>query len=221
MSQTEAIIGLFASVIGGVVVAVVNYLLTRDKTNAEIDKIRLEISVLQRQSGKISDSEIEADYHGASEKIIYYGAKRMDPFDIRGDELTYTRDREVVIIKKLPSAFYLDQYSWQNEKHNYLPAIATKSGDRKLRVSYQARAQGGAGEISVSIESHLGNTASSSGNRLDTRREKIEAADDFQKIQHFYRITPNYNCVVKFEFESLMRCEGFQIKNLEVAEQLG
>jgi len=91
---------LLSGVIGGSIVAIVNYYLTRRKTEAEIEKLRAETAKARAET-KVIEANVENlsatmsyKFTNTAERVIYDSTKSADPHDFRGAESQFWNPQE-------------------------------------------------------------------------------------------------------------------------------
>ena len=170
---------MISSIVGGLFVAVINHWLTRKKTQAETDKLRAETKKLETETaqllselGKMSTAIEEINYKAPpiQERIIYDGAQQMDPFDFEG-EPEYTREdggtqigqgsfvvKENVLTIQRDNirgryVITLRKYFYAEKQFTSLPRNEILTGERKLRVSCEAKVTAGSHTLLFVIKS--------------------------------------------------------------------
>jgi hypothetical protein len=160
---TEVTAALISSIIGGLLVAIVNQLLTKRRTDAEIDKFKAEADKFRAEAEKIR-SEIgdlkttvgEANYYAnpvPSERIIYDGTKGITGYDI--DTITGTleiKDGSISYQSEYVGEFRLSKYMYGDSEKSFLPKNELITV-RRLRISYEAKVTRGKYGIFVIIRS--------------------------------------------------------------------
>ncbi len=210
---TEIITALISSVVGGLLVAIVNHLLTRRRTEAEVEKlkaeaekIRAETEKVRSEIGRLSTTVEEASYlaTSTSERIIYDGAKGILEQDIQGrGEI-----QDGAIVSE-GGYFQLRSYIYNGERLDYLPRNELLAG-RRMRVSFEAKVTSGKYLFIVIFAEYP------DGKRLETKEVTVEQAE-WTKMDLYFRFSADRDSVMKFAFEP--RAQGsLQLKGLVLAE---
>jgi hypothetical protein len=211
--STEIIASLISSVIGGLMVAVLNYLFMRKKNEAETEKLRAEADKIRAETDKIRaevknlNSAIEqADYHSitAPENIIYDGTKGISQQEITG---RYELKGEVIISDG--GYFELHSYVYNDIKQNYLPKNELLN-ERKLRVSFEAKVSQGKYSVLFAFRERF------TDKRL-LAKEAIVEEIEWKNFDLYFKLPSDIDCIMKFSFEP--KVEGcIQMRKLMLAE---
>jgi len=158
--SNEIIIGLISTVVGGSIVALINYLLTKRKTDAEIENLRAQSNKLKSETPKTASDSVErANYYrsaGTDEVLIYDGRKGIEDFDIRGygeiinesQNKTAARGRlstsnGILILERTNNEgrylIELERYIYNGTEQKVIPENQLLQGERRLRVKCEAK----------------------------------------------------------------------------------
>ena len=218
---TEIITSLISSIIGGFLVALVNILFTRKKTEAETEKLRAEADKIKAEAekvraeiGKLSTAVEEANYYSsptADERILYDGTHGIEGYDITGLESYAFRDR-VLIIQKPDQGFALRKYIYDGKEWAYIPKNELIAGERKLRVSCEAKVIKGSLRLVFIIESQA------EARFIEDKSITIDQTD-WTKVDLFFRVPPHIDCLLRIYVKSDIDTGSFQLRNLTIAER--
>lgn len=235
------LISLASSIIGGGVVAFLNHYLARNKTEAEIRKLNAEAEKNLAEARKtVFDVEsVSANVNllpnSVSERTIYDGTKRYDPFDFRGVEGQFYSEAEkkhvgprglgslsieeggVLNIRRENTEgrfeIWLLQYSYDGLEHSFIPKNELISGQRKLRVSCQAKVVGGEHSVRFVLKDHT--------TGLWLINEKVRVTrDSWTPINLYFRVSPTVDSILRIDDEDVSQApSSLQIRNLILAER--
>jgi len=159
---TEVIIGFASSIIGGLLVAIVNQLFTKRRTDAEAEvlkaqaeKIRAETATLLNAVGKLNTAIQSANYC-----TLYDGRQNMDLLDFQFSSVSAPKDpsKEIAVgtpkvkegalmveRKNTAGRFFvaIRNYKCDGKEKEYIPKNELLEGQRRLRVTFEARATKG------------------------------------------------------------------------------
>lgn len=238
---TEITSALISAIIGGVIVSLVNYVLTRKKTSAETEKlkaetekIRLETEKLTSEIQRLNQSVEETAYYRSSddaEQIIFDSSKGIDNFDLDGFGGTLSYDSEKVsatgnfsikqgtaIVERTNTGgcytLTLRKYHFEGKIGDYLPKNVLAEGKRKIRVSFQAKITSGTSKIVVVFDKKQ-----DKGFEHLVRREISIPSGEWQNIDIYNRVTPDLDCVFKIHQIAVSEPCTLLVKNLIIAEK--
>jgi hypothetical protein len=146
--QTEIITALISSLIGGLLVAVVNYLLTKNKTQAETAKLKAEAEKIKAEADKIRVevaklSNTVVQIRSANERIIYDGNEGISGYDVEVEGKYHFKDGAIVAETVEGFKLRLLKYICDGQEREFLAANNLHEGDRRIRVSCEAKVTGG------------------------------------------------------------------------------
>lgn len=222
---TEILTALISSVIGGGLVAVVNFLFVRKRTEAETeklkaetDKIRAEAERIRLEARKFSDAVEESNYiqSTSSEIVIFDGTKNIEGYDFEVVDYFSRRyfhlDSKTLCFHTNDSRVKLCKYLHNGKELEYLPK-SKQSGIRKFRVSYEARVTLGRWAVHISLSSRLRDEIFQSRDMsLDGQPEKIE----WKQINFYYRFPADEDVILKIGASPL---SNLQIDNEELRKE--
>ncbi|MCK6568530.1 MAG: hypothetical protein L6Q45_12675 [Anaerolineales bacterium] len=212
--SSDVIVSLISSIIGGVFVAAINLIFTRNRTNAEAKKFLAETEKIKVETEKIR-SEIEkinSNILSASqEKIIYDGTKGINGYDITNSLGCNTKDG-VLVFEKLNGSFYLGKYFYDNKIHDFLPKNVLISGARKLRVTCEAKVTEGSCRMSFVFRSQ-----DSTGEFATPLRITVSQAN-WKNIDLYFRIPAANDSTLQVFLEPESETGSLQLRNLVLAE---
>ena len=160
--NSEIIAALISSIVGGLLVAVVNYVLNRGKADAEIERIRAEAEKLRAETKAILteavSKTVQETLEGPPKTTIYDGID-CDPFDFRERSGKAYKDGEfvgpraegnlnllengVLEIERINTEgryhIYLRRYFNNGVHGDHLEQDVTIDGDRVVRICCQAK----------------------------------------------------------------------------------
>lgn len=216
----EIITSLVSSIVGGLLVALVNILFTRKKTLAETEKLKAEAEKLRAEAekvrveiGKLNSAVEEANYYISStpnEQILYDGSRGIEGYDITGLE-SYTSKNGVLIFQKPNQGFALRQYIYDGKKIDYIPKNELIAGERKLRVSCEAKVLTGAWDLIFVFESQFEDKF------IENKTVTIDQTD-WAKTDLYFRLPPQIDCLLRIYTKAEFDSGSLQLRNLIVAE---
>jgi hypothetical protein len=224
--QSEIVVALITSVIGGSLVAIVNHLLTRRKYDAETRKLDAEIEKLKAETEKIRNEtrhELnEAKYYDSpttNERIIYDGTKGIAGYDIHSIFSACDIQKGVMVIQVEKwdwGRFELQSYTYDGKSCPYIPKDETISGLRRFHVSYEVKAIGASYEVSA----FLWETPEVEDEpSIDDRNVNVTNSE-WKQVHFYFKAPPNKNYTVNVGAQHISGEGSLQIKNLMVTERI-
>jgi hypothetical protein len=233
---SSIVTSLISAIFGGVVVALVNYYLNREKSRVEIEKIRAETEKIQAEIRNLSATvSAIAD---ANEKIIFDGRRSIDGFAVRGNagqfwsggkEAKATSDRGEGTVKFEGNGIlnvqrtnkvgryelYIQQYTYGGKQHPCIPKDELVAGKRKLRIACEAKVVGGEHSLRFVVRNpHTGQRFAE-----DIQRITI---NDWTAIQVYLQANATEDSEVRIDDEQVSAApSSIQIRNLLIAERAG
>jgi len=197
--QTQIVVAIISSVLGGLVVAVANNLLIRRKTDAEAaklsaeaEKIRTETQRLQIEMSKLSASVDEK----INERMIYDGSVSIEGYDIKFSGTTQNASElknGVIFIRRSNNndvyEVTLRKYIYEQRENEYLPRNELATGARKIRLSCEAKITRGYHRLIFAF-------ATTSGKLLD-KSEIIVDKLDWVEVRTYFRLPPYDDCKLR------------------------
>jgi hypothetical protein len=236
-SGTPSILtALLSGLVSGIVVALLNYFLTRKKTEAEIRKLEAETEKIRIEiNNNVESLSATVNYRLANseERIIYDSSKGNGGYDFKMQESRVYRDDKAVG-EKAAGAFtikdgilniqrqntdgrieiWLQQYFYDGEEKANIPKNALIVGQRKMRISCQARIVGGEHSLRFVLKNM------EKGNWLADEKRKI-SSDDWTMIDIYFQIPPTVDCVFRIDDEDVTQApSSIHIRNLVLAEKM-
>jgi hypothetical protein len=194
----EVIASLISSLVGGLLVAIVNYLLTRGKTNAEIDKLHAEAEKMRVEAKQMQKNTDEIASYVVKEEMIYDGRKGITGYDL----LVIKKDRanhhafkqDMLIIERTQKQgiyqFQLRKYQYKDEDSEFLPKNSLVADKRKLKAAFEARVSEGARTIVFAM------TSFPSEDLLD-KEEIVIDEQHWREYNIFFRIPSFKDCTLQ------------------------
>lgn len=212
---TEIVTSLISSVIGGLLVAIVNYFFTRKKTQAETEKLKAEADKIKAEAekvrveiGRLNTTVEEASYLVAAttEQVIYDGTKvtGIEDYDIIGQA-----EVKNGILVLTDGGFRLRKYTYNGQATDFLPKneVITR---RTLRVGFESKVTQGKYVIILIFET--------------LERDKLEMMEvivdqtEWKKTNLYFRLPPDKDSILCF-FLHPISAGSFQMRNLVLAER--
>jgi hypothetical protein len=229
----EIITSLISSVIGGVLVAIINFLLTRRKTHAEIEniqseaikfqaeseKIRLETRKLSAEISALSSSVDEVNYKFTPvlrEQIIYGDESSIVSgydFSIRGRGNLKAQKNTLAVEFQENCEVLLQKYNLNNGSFEIIPADDIPR-IRKIRFSCDIKSLSGEQKIVFFVRG-------TSDEKPSDRKEFIlnTDGDNWEKIDSYFR----FFSTTSYQFGFFCSATGnniLNIQNIILAEKL-
>ena len=144
--STEIVTALISSIVGGLMVAVLNYLFARKKTEAEIEKLRAEADKIKVEAEKVRTeitnlgNTVEKARLETNERTIYDGTKGISGYDVEIDCKHSFKDGAIITDGVKDFRLRLKKYICDdNLEREFLPKNNLLAGKRKVRVSCEAK----------------------------------------------------------------------------------
>jgi hypothetical protein len=235
--QLEIVSTLITSVIGGLLVAIVNHLFTRKRTEAETRKLEAEVEKLRIEAEK-SKAEIdklkaetekirsetkhelsEAKYYDsplANENLIYESKKGISGADIHANFSDYDIQKGVIVIQNENwSSYELQTYIYDGKLRSYIPKDETIAGFRRFRVSCEVKVI----DASYNVRAFLWETSEPDDASIDDRDVNVTSSE-WKEIHFYFKAPPDKNYTVQIGTERTSGQGSLQIRNLVVAERI-
>jgi hypothetical protein len=220
---------LLSALLGGVAVAVANQLFARRKTHAEIGKLRAEQREIELRADKLADEMentiAEVKYAAASanrERVIYDTRVDLDRYDFRvaerGDAKgTFAIEDGILSVRRsnIEGRFELrlERYLYDGERE-HIPRNERIAGNRRLRVSCQAKSVGGAHTLDFVLRKDGASPRLATGTSVVDRNE-------WTPIEHYFRIPPGDDCrLYVYDIDLAEPDTSVQLRDLVLAERL-
>lgn len=246
MTTAEAIpivTALISGILGGVLVAVVNHLLSRNKSAAEIEKLRAETDKIRAETGKLTN-ELEGltatvNYQLAAtrEQTLYDSAAGINLHDFnsiegrswnqaegrttgeKGTGSLSILDGNVLNIQRTNTdgrfEVWLDRYQYDNKERTVIPINEMIAGNRKLRVSFEAKAVDAIHHLDIVLkDAKTGATP--------FLKSVIVNRNEWTPFDLYFQVSPRLDLLMRLYDTRITRApSSLQIKNLVVAERIG
>jgi hypothetical protein len=222
--QTEIVVALISSILGGLLVAVANHLFTRRKTEAEIEKLKAETQKTTAETEKIRREWLQLNSVGndvehlglarANKTIWFDSSMGFQGYDLTAEYSKYSLEQGVLVISDPNASLIIQSYIHNGKEIGYIPHDITHSGQRKFHISCEMKAIN---------SSHMVNIF------LWEVREEAESIDDRQvtvmqdawaKTEFHYRVPSDIDFKVHILTERHSMAGSLQVRNLLVAEIL-
>lgn len=218
---TEVIVSLISSLVGGLLVATVNHLFTRRKTNAETEKLRAETERIRAESERIRNETRKLTSYVANEQIVYDGGHGIEGYDFlvvkktKGNYHTF-RQGILIIERAQKRGIYhlqLRKYNYEGKELEFLPKNDLIIGKRKLRVAFEARVTQGVRTIVLAM------TSFPTENLLD-KDEIVVDEQYWSEYSVFFRVPPFEDCLLQIVELYGSQPGSLQLRHLTLAERL-
>lgn len=228
------VVSLITSIIGGLLVAVVNHLFTARRTTAEADKLRAEAQKVQAETeeirartGKLTTAfeklGASVDYVApkANELVVYDGTRGMEGYDVdvvrksKGSRHEFV-DGVLAIRRASRSGIYqlqLTKYAYRGQEFGFIPRNELLGGKRRLRVSWDAKVTQGSRTLIFAI------TAYPEERLLDGGREVKVDQTFWMRTDLYFRVPPHEDCILQIVDLFGSRPGSLQLRNLVLAER--
>ena len=210
---TDILVSLISSIIGGVLVAVINLIFAKNRTNAETKKFLAETDKIKAETEKIR-YEIEKLYSNfassAQEKIIYDGTKGINGYDIV-EYLGCAIKDGVLIFEKLNGSFFLGKYLYDGKTFDFLPKNILIGSARKLRISFETKVTEGSCRLNFVFR-----PKESTGELAILKI--VVSQTDWKKSDLYFRIPASDDSTLQIFLEPESENGSLQLRNLVLAE---
>ncbi len=222
--QTEILTALISSIIGGLLVAVVNHLFTRRKTNAEIEKLKAETQKIMAEGEKIRSEMMhlntalsEASYYDSTqvtEKVVYDGRHGILGQDITSEFDKYTIQQGVLVIQDSSASLVLRLYTYDGKEFEFIPKNEIVSGKRRFHISCELKVVRSPYDVNIFMWDCLEEEDS-----VDDRQITITQSE-WTKTDLYFRVRNDMDYLVHILAERASGTGSLQIRNLVVAERI-
>jgi hypothetical protein len=236
----KILISMGSGLLGGLVVAVINQVFTRQKTqaettklNAEADKIRAETQKLLGEMQKVASTVQEASYRlsQAKETVIYDGRAGADGADFTGQgERFYGEPKDkpkgtgtlrieagILNIQRTNTGgrfrVTLLRYVYGDAVRDYIPKNDLIAGKRVLKLTCEAKAVGGSHTaVFIVKKKHDGSWLAS--------HEHPFTRNEWEQAEAYLRIPPNEDCYLVVDDQVVSHANSsLQVRALVLAEK--
>jgi hypothetical protein len=223
---TIALIAFLSSVFGGLLVAIVNHLFTRKKTEAEIENLKAltkkTLAEAERISGDTKHALSEANYYDTTklnEEVLYDGTKGMSSYDLTANFDEYDIKQGVILFQNNDWASYvLRTYRYDGKELTFIPKNEVVSGYRNIHASGEFKVINASYNVNIFLwetPEPLDGTDPSIDDRIVTITDM-----EWRKIDFYFRASPDRNYLVEIGTERVSGDGSLQMRNLIVAERL-
>lgn len=229
---SEIIASLISAIVDGLLVAVVNHMFTRKKTEAEVKKLEMEARKIEVETTKILTEfgKLSTTIKDGNYRIIYDGRQNADAgdFDSKAEKLPNSDDaaaqglfsvkENALSIERQNTTgrfqIFLRKYYYDGkELDDCLPKNELLDGKRKLRVRFDAKVTKGSHTLLIVVKNPE--------TQIWLAHKKL-AIDftDWKSIELIFRIPPNEPCFLRFDDQELTAISNLHLRNLTFAEYI-
>jgi hypothetical protein len=237
---TTSIVGIVSGLVSGGGVALLNHFLSRNRTQAEIQKVQAEAEKTRAETSKILaevksvSAAVSYSLGSIAEEILFQGTPQVDGFDVQGEEGNlWTADGKPIGGKGLGELKFEDggvlnvhrgntegrfelrfqRYTYRGKEHTFIPKDELISGKRKLRVSGESKAVGGTHRLRFVVK-----VANSSTTLVDAS-VRVES-NEWTNFAVFLPADPSQDCMLRiYDQEVSSAPSSIQIRNVVVAQR--
>jgi len=233
------IVTVASGLVSGTGVALLTYLLTRKKTQAEIKKVQAEAERTLAETERIRlevknlSGAVTYSLDSSAEEILFDGTQHVDGFDVKGKEgRLWTDDSKpasemgrgnlrfedggVLNVQRENIAgrfeLWFQRYIYKGNEHPVIPKDVLISGKRKLRVSCDAKVVDGKHSLRFVVKNP------SSGKILADERVSVES-NEWTSFQVFLPADPNQDSVLRVDDEAVSAPSSVQIRSFVLARR--
>lgn len=226
---TAVLPALIVAVVGGIGVAIVTHFLNRRKVNAETEKTLAEAEKIRMEIKQPS-----ASGGVPSERIVFDGRAAVTGFDITGrDGRLWNPDGTarsgfghgsiefhpggVIHVSRTNAEgryeLWFERYTFDGKEYDHIPANPLVAGERKLRITCEAKAIGAQHTLRFVVRNAIG------GHPL-YHVEKTVGANEWTPIDAYLRVDPTTKTQLRIDDEATSAPTSVQIRNLLVVERV-
>lgn len=241
---TDDLVKILASIgsglLGGLVVAIINQLFARRKTEAETkkleaeaEKVRVETQKLRTEMQRIASTVQEVSYRlsEGKETVIYDGTRHCDGADFGGQgERFFGEPKEKpkgAGILRIENAILniqrtntggrfrttLLSYMYGGTVRDYIPKNDLLAGKRLLKLRCEVKTVGGSHTTVFVVKRR------SDGNWL-ANHEQTFNQNEWVQVEAYLRIPPNEDCYLIVDDQNVAHANSsLQLRNLIIAER--
>lgn len=239
MDISEILSAIIPGLIGGIVVAFVNYLFSKRKTEAEIKKLEAEADKMRAETrniiNEVQSISATVNYRltDMEEVFIYDSSKSSEPYDFKGvggqcwheEEWTHKgpkgqgslkfEDGNILNIQRINTGgrfeVWLQRYLYDDVERECIPKNELIAGKRKIRVSCQVKVVGG--------EHSLDFVWKNKETTLAYQRVRV-STNEWLPINLYFQLSPLVDCLLRVDDLEVSRVpSSIQIRNLVIAER--
>ena len=239
MKISQIFFALLPGLLGGVVVAFVNYFLSKRRTEAEIGKLEAETDKMRAETRKIIhefkglSASVNYTMTDIAENIIYDSSTEFQPYDFQGvggqcwyqEEWTHKgpkgkgslkfEEGNILNIQRTNTEgrfeVWLQRYLYDNIERTCIPKNELIAVRRKIHVSCQAKVVGG--------EHSLDFVWKNQETTLAYQRVMV-TINEWLPIDLYFQFSPQVDCLFRIDDLEVSRVpSSIQIRNLLIAER--
>ncbi len=231
---------LGSGLLGGMVVALVNHLLTRKRMTIEVVKLKAEADKLTLEAEKLrfelKDLAETVTYNAPETELVIYDAQsNFDKFDFEGQEGKFydvkTKQRYgdkgkgvleidddgILNLKRTNTGgryeIWLRSYRYQGKERDYMPPNETIAGRRKLRVNCDIKAAKARHRVRFVIKNK------DTGDWLDSKTVPVDS-NEWSTVDLYFRVSRSKKCLLRIDDEEISENgASLQLRNLVLAEK--
>lgn len=232
-STSPVLIAIISGLVAGSGATILNYLLTRRKTKADIDKtiaetekIRAELNTLKTTVSSLANP---------NEDILFDGTSGVTGFDFRGHQSTlFDKNGQPtgpmalgqltietggilnVVRQNTDGRFeiHLQRYMYKGKEEQVIPPDVLISGKRKLRAALEAKASGGEHVLGLVIANPETYKWLADDQRISVKSNQWTA------FQAWFAVDPNQPAQLRINNRDVSHApSSVQIRNLVLAQQ--
>jgi hypothetical protein len=210
-SSSKIIVALATALLGGLVVAVFNWVITRKKMAADTALATLAAEKLRRELQGINESIREvSEKISQDDRIIYDQTAGVSGFDFKGkgerffgqDERHPIGEGNLSIADGILQVhrhntggryrIVLQKYSYDSTAREYLPKNPALAGKRKLKISCEAKVSVGTHKLSFALKRQ-------EDGHMFERTERVSVNKEWRSIIEYVRIEANDDVLLWIE----------------------
>jgi hypothetical protein len=237
---TSIITAVISGLVGGTGVALLNNLLNKRKTNAEIQKVQAEAEKTSAETEKIKaelrtvTATVSYTLANSAEELLIDGRSHIDGFDVKGSEGQFWdnnsqpispkgrgelkfEDGGVLNVKRTNTdgrfELLFQRYIYKTGEHPLIPKDDLISGRRKLRVGGEAKSAGADHTLLFMLRDP------STKEKLAVDRVRVTTSQ-WTSFQVFLSADPNVDCQLRIDDEEVSRApSSVQLRNIILTQR--
>lgn len=235
--SSEIIASLIASIIGGLLVAVVNFFFTKDKIKAETKMIEAQTSLLTAKLERLNTSvDAAIETVTSHEKTVYdltvspsvtdFDAKGVawenKPSEMGKGSLLLKQGMLYVERENLVGTFsvYLDKYYYRNDEKNLMPHNLALSGTRKIKISCKVKTNKGKGSLLFRLLEVQQNGKYVVPGSIESRTIGVIENIEWVVVEILFKATPASNYKIGFHYYDVSEPNALLMQNLLITERI-
>lgn len=231
---------LLSGLLSGIVVAILNYLLTRRKTKAEIEKLELEAEKIRmeiRNNAVNLSASVSYQLSNKTEQVIYSSNDRDIGFDFKGNEGqiwgtvdgkdipmtpkgmgTLKIDNGILSIQRANTdgryEAHLQTYLYGGSEKQFIPQDDLIEGERRMKISFEAKVVGGEHTLKFLFK------GTKSGKWLAYGEKRI-VENSWTLHNMYFSVRPNEDCQLRIDDQEVSGApSSIQIRNFVLTEKI-